>query len=257
MIDIHSHIIFDIDDGPKSLEDSIKMLINATTEGITEIIFTSHAFHPLYHANAKTVKERLNILQHGLEVHNIPLKLQAGHEVRINEHICRQIDEGSALTLANSKYLLIELPSYGMPKYTFEIVNQLKAKNIVPIIAHPERNKGITERPELLEQLIRQGALSQITAGSVIGHFGKSIQRTALSLIDANLVHTYGSDVHNLKTRPFLFDKGLTYLEKHKRPNFVDFCLENNRRIIANREIIAFEPMDIGKKKWWNFFISK
>jgi len=251
MIDIHSHIIFDVDDGSKSLEDSIKMLIQATTEGITEIIFTSHAFHPHYHADVETVKERISVLQHGLEVHNIPLKL------RINERICQQIEDGSVLTLANSKYLLLELPSYGVPKYTFEMVNRIVAKNIVPIIAHPERNKGITEKPELLEQLIRQGALSQITAGSVMGHFGRVVQRTALDLIDANLVHTYGSDVHNLKTRPFLFDQGLTYLEKHKRSEFVDIFLENNERIIANREILAFEPMIAEKKKWWNVFSGK
>ncbi|WP_397536617.1 tyrosine-protein phosphatase [Rummeliibacillus pycnus] len=257
MIDIHSHIIFDVDDGPKSLEDSIKLLINATTEGITEIIFTSHVFHPHYHANVETVKERIGILQRGLEVHNIALKIHEGHEVRINEHICRQIDDGSALTLANSKYLLLELPSHGVPKYTFEIVNRIMAKNIIPIIAHPERNKGIAEKPELLEQLIRQGALSQITAGSVMGHLGRFVQRTALDLIDANLVHTYGSDVHNLKTRPFLFNQGLNYLEKHKRSEFVDIFLENNERIIANREILAFEPMIAEKKKWWNIFAGK
>ncbi|MGG0657180.1 tyrosine-protein phosphatase [Rummeliibacillus pycnus] len=257
MIDIHSHIIFDVDDGPKSLEDSIKMLIQATTEGITEIIFTSHAFHPYYHAAVETVMERISVLQHGLEIHDIPLKLHLGHEVRINEHICEQIVEGSVLTLANSKYLLLELPSSGVPLYTFEMVNRIVAKNIVPIIAHPERNKGIVEKPERLEQLIRLGALSQITAGSVVGQFGRAVQRTALDLIDANLVHTYGSDVHNLQTRPFLFEQGLNYLEKHKRSDFVDFFLENNKRIIADTEITVLEPINAEKKKWWNIFVNK
>lgn len=254
MIDIHSHIIFDVDDGPKSIEESIKMLYSAVDEGITEIVFTSHAFHPQYHAQTGIVKERFDVLREGIKIHDIPLNIHIGHEVRLNDQICPQLDKGKVLTLANSRYLLLELPSQGVPKYTFEIINQLVTRGIVPVIAHPERNYGIMEKPELLERLVFHGAISQINAGSIVGHFGKRIQQNALKLIKANIIHAYGSDVHNLSKRPFLYAKGLSYLEKHKCSDFVDIFLENNARILANSDVIILEPEKILKRKWLGLF---
>lgn len=257
MIDIHSHVIFDVDDGPKSLEESIQMLHSAVAEGITEIIFTSHAFHPQYHAEANAVNERTDVLREVIKAHDLPLTVHTGHEVRLHEHLCQQIEKGSALTLAHSKYLLLELPSQGVPRYTFEIINRLLAMNIVPVIAHPERNARIAQKPELLEQLVRQGAISQLNAGSLVGHFGKQIQHTALQLVKANLIHTYGSDAHDMAARPFLFAKGLSYLEKHRCSDFVHIFLENNARIISNSEVILFEPRNVEKRKWRGIFFQK
>lgn len=128
-------------------------------------------------------------------------------------------------TLAHSNYLLLELPSNHIPKYTKDIIYSLLTAGITPIIAHPERNRVITENPSHLEQIIREGALAQITAGSLAGLFGKAIQKLSIKFVRSNLVHTYGSDVHNLSTRPFLFEKGLRYLEKQKDLDMVDFCL--------------------------------
>lgn len=254
---MHSHIIFDVDDGPKSIEESIKMFDRAVVEGITEVICTSHAFHPQYHSSANIVKERTDVLRNALKMYNIPLTIHTGHEVRLNGLLCQQVDEGSALTLALSKFLLLELPSQGVPRYTFEMIDRLLAKGIIPVIAHPERNQGIAERPEILEKIIRQGAISQVNAGSIVGHFGKRIQHIALKLINAHLIHSYGSDVHNLTTRPFLFEKGLSYLEKQTCSEFVDILLENNTRIISNDEVIVFEPENIEKRKWWGLFTRK
>src|SRR5690606_27765534 len=123
---------------------------------------------------------------------------------------------------------------------------------ITPIIAHPERNKGIAEKPERLERLIREGAVAQITASSIAGHFGKSVQKLSTQLVKANLVHTYGSDAHNLSTRPFLFEQGLAFLEKQKLLDSVDLLLENNIRIVENEPLTIYEPDEVKTKKWWN-----
>ena len=111
----------------------------------------------------------------------------------------------------------------------------LLGEGIIPIIAHPERNRAIAEKPARLERLVRHGALAQITAGSLAGHFGKNVQKLSLQLIEANLVHTYGSDVHNVDTRPLLFNKGLDYLEKKKHHDLADILLENNERIVQRQ----------------------
>ncbi|MFY0741923.1 CpsB/CapC family capsule biosynthesis tyrosine phosphatase [Solibacillus silvestris] len=254
MIDIHSHILFGVDDGPDDLYETLEMLQQASNEGITEIITTSHSFHPQYNVSAKQVMEQLTVIQEQVEINNIPLKIHAGQEVRLVENIVTLVEANEALTLANSNYILLELPSSTVPKFTKEIVINLQANGIIPIIAHPERNKAIAERPSKLEELVREGAMAQITAGSLAGHFGKNIQKLSLDLVKANLVHTYGSDVHNLTTRPYLFDAGLSYLEKKKQLDAVDLLLENNMRIIENRNFLLYEPQEISFKKWWSIF---
>lgn len=202
MIDIHSHILYGVDDGPAQLEETLEMFEQALKEGITEIISTSHAFHPQFNTSATIVTEQIKLLQQTIEERQLPLKLHRGHEVRLKDNLVELLQEQKIHTLAGSKYLLLELPSSGIPKYTVDIIHQLLSEDILPIIAHPERNKAIADNPSRLAKLINHGAVAQITAGSLAGHFGRGIQKLSLELVDANLVHTYGSDVHNLKKDP-------------------------------------------------------
>lgn len=248
---MHSHILYGVDDGPTTLEESIELLEKAVEEGITGIISTSHAKHPQFHVDGKTVQEQLKQLEKEIAERNLPLKLYKGHEIRLHETLENSIHNGELFKLADSKYILLELPSHHVPLYTSNIVNELLSNQIIPIIAHPERNKGIVEKPERLARLVRQGAIAQITSGSLCGHFGRNIQKSALQLVDAHLVHTIGSDVHNLTKRPFLFDKGLTYLEKHGRSCYANLFLENNERIILNSDVILLDPEILKKKSWW------
>ena len=254
MIDIHAHILPGVDDGPKTMTESIALIQQAVKEGITDIIATSHAYNPQYNVSKLTVLEKIELLRQEIKEQSININIHTGQEIRIQDSTIEMLRTGEALTLADSKYVLIELPSSNIPAYTVQIIQGILSLDKVPIIAHPERNRAIAEKPERLLRLINHGAIGQITAGSVAGHFGKSIQKLCLQLIDSNLVHTYGSDVHNSKTRPFLFDAGLTYLEKHKRLDAVDIFLENNARIIENIEVLILEPIVLEKQKWWNLF---
>lgn len=255
MVDIHSHLLFGVDDGPKTMEQSIEMLQQAAREGITEIIATSHVCHPQYHVQSTEVLEQVPKLQQAIDERGIQLKIHTGHEVRITDDLLEKLEKNEVLPLGNSQYVLLELPSSNVPNYTKNIIVLLKSRGITPIIAHPERNKAIAEKPARLERLIREGAVAQITAGSLAGHFGKNIQKLSLDLVKANLVHTYGSDAHNLSTRPFLYDEGLTYLEKKKQIDAVDLLLENNACVVENRSLFLLEPEEISEKKWWKIFV--
>lgn len=253
MIDIHSHILFNVDDGPVFIEQSIDMLEAAAKEGISDIISTSHTRHPQHDVSAEVVKGQVHQLQNELQRRHIPVSIHHGHEVRLCENMIELVKMEKILTLAHSKFLLLELPSHQIPHYTKNIIRELNKIGVTAIIAHPERNKAIAQSPERLERLIREGAVAQITAGSIVGHFGRAIQKTAMELIKANLVHTYGSDAHHLKTRPFHFKQGLFYLEKHKQLDFVDLFLENNGRVLKNKTLLMYEPEIPLKKKWWIF----
>ena len=254
MIDIHAHILWAVDDGPKNMEETMQLLEQAVNEGITEIIATSHSFHPQYHVDYETINNQIQTLQYQLMKNNIPLTLHTGHEVRLSDMIIPLYKAKQIHTLANSNYILLELPSHTVPYYSINIIRELLTEGLVPIIAHPERNKAIVERPIHLERLIREGAMAQVTAGSLAGHFGRTIQNFALDLVKANLVHTYGSDVHNLTSRPFLFEEGLYYLEKKKQLHAVEMLLENNTRVVRNLPLIMQEPEEIETTKWWNIF---
>lgn len=254
MFDMHSHILFGVDDGPETIDDSIAMLEQAAKEGITHIISTSHATHPMFHTLAEDVTKQVQLLQQKVNEQGIPLQIHTGHEIRVTDQTAAQLKSGYVLPLANSRYVLLELPSATVPPFVKNLVMELVAEHYVPIIAHPERNKAIAEKPERLERLIREGAVAQVTAGSLSGHFGKTIQQTAVQLVEANLVHTYGSDAHNLKTRPFLFNEGLDYLDKKKLSSAVDILLENNARIVDNRELFLLEPQAVKRKKLFGLF---
>lgn len=251
---MHSHILFNVDDGPKTSEETICLFEQAVAEGITAIISTSHALHPFYNVPFDVVNEQIAQLQTEIDLRNLPLKLYPGHEVRLAGNILELYEKKQLHTLANSNYLLLELPSNFIPKYTRDLIYTLLTAGITPIIAHPEKNREIAENPNYLQQFIRDGALAQITAGSLAGIHGSDIQKLSLKFIRSNLVHTYGSDVHNLKTRPFLFEKGLRVLEKQKELDTVDYFLENNERIIHNQPLILYEPEDNFTKKRWKFF---
>lgn len=254
MIDTHAHILYDIDDGPKALEDALLMLRQAESEGITDITATSHALHPQFHAQKAAVFQRLLKLQQEADRSGIKIKLHQGHEVRITDHIIERFDNGELLTLADSKYLLLELPSSGIPGNTTSVIGELLSRNIVPVIAHPERNRAILDKPQRLAKLVNHGALAQVTAGSLAGKFGSDVRDRALQLIDSNLIHLFGSDAHDLKKRNFYFDKALTFLEKRGHADAVDIFLENNARVVENRDPIILEPVEAAPKKKWFIF---
>src|SRR5690606_12547730 len=171
-----------------------------------------HVHNPHFHVKAAEVSKQVAELKKYIERENIPLHLHVGHEVRIHDSIIENYKAGELLTLGDSRYMLLELPSQTVPSYTVKVIEHLIEIDIIPIIAHPERNKAIAEKPERLQRLIRHGAYAQITAGSVSGHFGKGIQDLSMRLIEANCIHTYGSDVHNMETRPVEYAKGLDIL---------------------------------------------
>ncbi|MFD1031885.1 tyrosine-protein phosphatase [Metaplanococcus flavidus] len=254
MIDTHAHILAGLDDGAQNMEESRKLLEEAVKEQLTAIIATPHAFHPNFQTDMDALNAQLEMTRNYIKEQNIPIKLYSGQECRLSDKLPNRLDEGKALTLAESRYVLLELPSSGVPVYTVPVIQQLITRHYVPIIAHVERNQGIIEKPERLNRLLLHGALAQVTAGSVSGHFGKAIQKTAFDLMEANLIHVYGSDVHSLDKRPFLFNAGLDLMEKKKLHEFVDIFLENNERILLNQNLHVLEPQTVQKGKWWNIF---
>lgn len=203
MIDIHNHILPAIDDGPRSIDGTIKLLEQAKQQVVTGIIATPHHLSPRYNNPIPNVIDKLNYVMALPEVQSIHLSIYPGQEIRISDKILSDIRNEHIIGLNHSKYLLIEFPSNEIPYYAQQLFYELQLQQFVPIIAHPERNNVFFQQSEVLYYLIKNGALSQLTIASLIGRLGKKIQKFSLQLIEHNLTHFIASDAHHYSSRPF------------------------------------------------------
>ena len=200
MIDVHSHLIPAIDDGSCSIEETVQMIKEAEDAGFTDIVLTSHYLINYYETEANIINVWTEQLQNILDQKNINVKIYSGNEVYITENLDELIKNNIVCTMANSHYLLMELPMSSNVKYLDNIIFTLKTMKIVPIIAHPERYKFIQEDPDRIEDLIEQGCLIQCNYASITGFYGKEALKTVKQLLKNDHVHLLGSDCHKPNT---------------------------------------------------------
>ncbi len=239
MIDLHCHILSGIDDGAQTITDSLAMAQQAVAEGIHTIVATPH------HQNGKYVNERASIihqvkqLNDELQQHEIPLKVLPGQEVRLYGGLLEDYEAGKIVTLnETNKYIFIEFPSNHVPRYTEQLFYELRVKGMIPIIVHPERNAELIERPDKLYNLVNKGALTQVTAGSLLGKFGKKIKRFSLQLVEHNLTHMIASDAHNTTSRGFHLEESYELIEKEFGTTVMNDLRENPYLIISGKAIL-------------------
>lgn len=215
MIDIHSHILPGIDDGARSLEDSLAMAELAVAEGITHILATPHHKNGKFENRKHDIVKLVRILQDELDSRNIELNIFPGQEVRLYGEILADIKKDEILfTDEDNHYLLIEFPTMSIPHFAESLFFQIQQSGVIPVIVHPERNQEIIDNPNRLFEFIERGALAQVTASSYVGIFGKKIAELSSQLIEANLVHILASDAHNTRGRAFHMKEAFTRLEK-------------------------------------------
>jgi protein-tyrosine phosphatase len=255
VIDIHCHILSSVDDGPENIEQSLQMVKQALSEGIQAIIATPHHKNGNYENTKKDIlfhTEEFNLL---LEKKGIQFRVIPGQETRIYGEILGDLDAGEILTLGNQgKYLFIEFPSNHVPRYTDQLFYDMLLRGITPIIVHPERNAELIENPELLYQFVKKGALTQVTASSLVGKFGKNIQKFSLQLIDANLTHFVASDAHNISTRGFHISEALDVIEKKHSLDTLYWLIENSALLAEGKSIYKEVPKRISKRKLLGIF---
>lgn len=201
MIDLHTHILPEIDDGADSFEQSLDMARIAIQEGI-EIMAATYHLLDLKNMDSllKKVQEQKKELEAQLRQHNIDLEIITGAEVYISPILMDKKDF-SGISINGSRYLLMELPMGDIPNYTEDVIYRLRLRGVVPVIAHPERNIRIQEDPNRYYELVDLGALGQVNTGSICGRFGSRVQKCAHILIEHNLVHVLGTDAHSSGTR--------------------------------------------------------
>lgn len=254
MIDIHSHILPGIDDGAKTEAESIAMGKAAVKEGITTIVATPHNRNGSFNNSRENILNYTEIINELFKQEGIPLEVLPGQETRINGDMISDLEQGELLPINDSKYLFVELPSDHVPQYTEQMLFDIQVAGYIPVIVHPERNQGIIEHPNRLYEFIRKGALSQITSGSLIGKFGKEIQKVSHQLIQANLTHFIASDAHNTTTRAFWMKDAFDEVKDTYGIDLYYFFLENSQLMVDQMNVNRLEPMMVKRKKFLGLF---
>jgi len=254
MIDLHAHILPDIDDGAKDWQETLDMCAIALNDGIHTIVATPHVKRGMYTPAKELILSKVAELnhrllhaplphaprslpfarstEHGAKRSPIPpapcsrppaLTILPGADNSFEPDILLQIENGLALTIGadvlspNSlppanvfRYVLLELSDYFLFHPIKDLIRKLREKNIVPVLSHPERIAMIQRNHKLLHEFIQAGALSQVTAMSITGEFGKEIKKLTRTLVKKNLAHVIATDAHSRDRRPPILSRAVS-----------------------------------------------
>ncbi|UTR10567.1 hypothetical protein MM300_22330 [Evansella sp. LMS18] len=262
LVDIHNHILPGLDDGPKNWEETIMLAKQAAETGITHVIATPHHKHKHgghYYVNEP---ENINILTEKanklIKKHGINLSIHPGIEFHIHRDILADLEEkpGDFLTLNNTlKYMLIEPPCSYYPEHTMDLSLRLKQKGIIPVLAHPERNKIIRRNPEIVYELVSEGVLIQVTADSITGS-GRRLKNFSHHLLDHNLVHFIASDAHHYVKRKFKLVSAYEYIGVNYSSGYREYLERNAVHLLKGTDIKPFHPLSIGKRRQYFFLYN-
>jgi protein-tyrosine phosphatase len=202
MIDLHCHILPGIDDGAPDLDMSLKMARAFVADGVTSVACTPHILPGLYHNTGPQIIAGTNKLQSELDNRDIALRLVPGADAHIAPNLSNGLRSGQVLSLAGSRYVLVEPPHHIAPARLDQIFFDLLVDGYVPILTHPERLTWINSHYGLMQRLAHGGVWMQLTAGSLAGAFGKNAKYWACRMLDEGIVHLLATDAHDDRKRP-------------------------------------------------------
>jgi len=245
MIDIHNHVLIDVDDGPGTTKDAIALIRQAVDDGITDIIATPHHRNNYYDTPASVVTKKLNELLTVLKNEKLNIEIHPGQEIRINGDLLQELQSGKSLTLNDTQYVLLEFPFTGYPSYSETLFFDLQMAGYMPIIAHPERCKPFTQSSARLFDLIEKGAFAQLTASSVTGKMGKHLKKYSLKMIENNLIHLIASDAHDVTARPFAIKEAYDVITSELGKEHTDRLKRNAEKILNGNDFTTQPPNKI------------
>lgn len=242
MIDLHSHILPQIDDGAKSIDISLEMARIAVNDGTKIIACTPHIRPPTYDNNDKIIQSSINALRSRLLEENIDLKLVMGADIHINPNVLERLQNKSAPTLYGTKYFLFEPPHHILPPNIDRFCEQVMQAGYIPVLTHPERLTWIENHYDVMVKMDEMGVAIQLTAGSITGRFGERAKYWSDKFLAEGRVDIIASDAHDPKHRPPKMSGARDYIAK--------FCDdETARRLTLDNPLLILKNQDLPAKK--------
>ncbi len=227
IVDLHSHLIPNIDDGAQSLEQSLHMIERMIALGFKKIITTPH-IHPNYPNTAEVILEGFSKLQNAIVKKQNTIELEVAAEYYVDESFVSRVKDGLPILSFGGSFVLVETSFLNKPVYFESTMFDLMSKGYRPILAHPERYRFLEGSIVWLEELKSMGVLLQVTLGSIGGYYGSKPQEMAKTLLKKGMVDFLGSDLHR--------ERHLTYLEKGLSDRMVQRGIKNGS--FKNQELL-------------------
>ncbi|MHB8734918.1 MAG: tyrosine-protein phosphatase [Terriglobales bacterium] len=231
-VDVHCHALPGMDDGPATLEDAVALLEMAAEDGTTHLVATPHANYQFLYVPERIAQERARLQT----LIGDRLQILIGCDFHLSyENIQDALAHPRKYTVNGSRYLLVEFAQHFSMDALEGVLDQLLRAGLVPILTHPERNPVFQEHPDLAPRYIRLGCVTQVTASSFTGDFGKRAQKMAESMLAENLIHVVASDGHSAsKRRPRLSGAAALIAERQNEERSIALIRDNPRAMILD-----------------------
>jgi protein-tyrosine phosphatase len=257
VIDLHTHILPGLDDGARSLDEAIMLCRHALADGTTTIVATPHSLPrdglPGLRLRPDAVLNGMQHLQRALDDAGVAVRLLPGMEMTFEPDLA--VRATRRLTLNHSRYLLLELPFSVVPAGTGELLFRLQVAGLVPVIAHPERNAVIAHQPALLYDFVSRGCLAQVTAGSLTGAFGRTVQAAAQVLVQSELAQIVASDAHWYPRRPTGLSQAVEVVTRLAgRERAEAMVVGAPKAILEDAPVTGYRPVLPRRRRWWQFW---
>lgn len=254
MIDFHSHIIPNIDDGAENISTALDMLNISSAEGVSYICATPH-FIPEEMEIHRDLYDSL--FQEIANKNPTNVKVITGVELYMSLLLPSLWDNKKIWGINDTNYLLIELPLNSYPNYADDVFYELSIRGVITIIAHPERNIYLQNNPDKMKDLLHKGILFQINCGSLTGKFGEKAMNTSHNLVQRNMVHLLGSDAHGSDSRTPKVRKAFNLI-KDMNPELYNWILSNELNILTGKPINPLPIKELANKRnIFSFFKKK
>jgi protein-tyrosine phosphatase len=250
-VDLHSHILYGLDDGAKTREQSLEMLEIAARSGTTDIVATPHA-NGRYVFKPEAIEQRIADLRE-----QTTLRIYPGCDFHLQvDNIEDALAHPEKYTINHRNYLLVEFPDLTIFSGTDAILMRLLDAGMVPIITHPERNAQLQHKTDDLARWVDTGCYVQVTAASYTGGFGRAARACAHDLMNRGLTHFVASDAHDCSRRPPSLQEAYSWLADRWEEEWIRPLFEDNPRAVLTGEAIDFEfrPAPIKTRKWYQFW---
>jgi protein-tyrosine phosphatase len=242
VVDIHSHILPEIDDGPKSWDVSVAMCRAAAADGITHMIATPHA-NERYPYDREYLQ---GLVAHLQELVGPSPKLSLGCDFHLSyDNLQSVLANPARFALAGTRYMLIELSNYSVPAQTTDCLLKLGDCGITGIITHPERNPILRESPHRVLEWAEQGFVIQITGSALTGFWGERVRRAAQYLLEHKAVHVLATDAHDMQKRPPVLSSARDFAAEICGDEVADALVEANPRAIVDNQLLPYFPQPL------------
>lgn len=246
MIDFHTHIIPNIDDGARNIEETFNLIQEAKEVGFEGIVLTSHYIENYYETDVPERDIWVKAISDNLKVKGIETNLYLANEIYMSDNMMNLLIEGKASTINNSSYVLFEMPLNAEPMNLYDVIYSLQENKLIPVLAHPERYSFVQKDPELISDLIQKGVLMQANYGSILGQYGEKAEIIVRKFLEANMIHFLGSDVHRQNTIYKRIPRALEAIKAIVGDDKLDELTTRNPRLaLENKRIEIEEPEEV------------